>query len=58
LQKYALGVNKPIRIIVKSGRVSLEGVVDNDSDKNVAGIRANSVSGIFSVNNNLQVVKP
>lgn len=58
LQKYDLGVNKPIRIIVKSGHVSLEGVVDNDADKNVAGIRANSVSGIFSVNNNLQVVKP
>jgi hyperosmotically inducible periplasmic protein len=58
LQRYALGVNKPIRIIVKSGHVSLEGVVDNAADKNVAGIRANSVSGIFSVNNNLQVVKP
>jgi hyperosmotically inducible protein len=58
LQKYALGVNKPMRIIVKNGHVSLEGVVDNDADKNVAGIRANSVSGIFSVSNNLQVVKP
>lgn len=58
LQKYELGVNKPIRIIVKGGRVTLEGVVDNEADKNVAGIRANSVSGIFSVTNNLQVVKP
>lgn len=58
LQKYALGVNKPIRIIVKSGHVSLEGVIDNEGDKNIAGIRANSVSGIFSVQNNLQVVKP
>ncbi|MGA9255786.1 MAG: BON domain-containing protein, partial [Candidatus Sulfotelmatobacter sp.] len=29
LEKYALGVQKPIRIIVKSGRVTLEGVVDN-----------------------------
>ena len=56
LQKYALGVQKPIRIIVKNGHVSLEGVVDNEADKNMAGIRANSVSGIFSVNNNLQVV--
>jgi hyperosmotically inducible periplasmic protein len=55
LQKYALGVQKPIRIIVKNGHVNLEGVVDNDSDKNIAGVRANSVSGIFSVNNNLQV---
>jgi hyperosmotically inducible protein len=58
LEKYALGVQKPIRIIVKNGHVTLEGVVDNDSDKNTAGIRANSVSGIFSMNNNLQVVKP
>lgn len=58
LQKYALGVQKPIRIIVKNGHVSLEGVVDNDSDKNTAGLRANGVGGIFSVNNNLQVVPP
>jgi osmotically-inducible protein OsmY len=58
LEKYALGVQKPIRIIVKSGRVTLEGVVDSDGDKNLAGLRANGVSGIFSVTNNLQVVKP
>jgi len=58
LQKYELGVQKPIRIIVKNGRVTLEGVVDSDADKNVAGLRANTVSGIFSVTNNLQVVKP
>ena len=57
LEKYALGVQKPIRIIVKSGRVTLEGVVDNDSDKNLAGLRANSVPGIFQVTNNLQVVQ-
>ena len=56
LEKYALGVQKPIRIIVKSGRVTLEGVVDNEGDKNFAGLRANSVPGIFSVTNNLQVV--
>jgi hyperosmotically inducible protein len=56
LEKYALGVQKPIRIIVKNGNVTLEGVVDNGGDKNFAGIRANSVSGIFSVTNNLQVV--
>lgn len=58
LERYAMGVQKPIRIIVKSGRVTLEGVVDNDGDKNLAGIRANGVSGAFSVTNNLQVVKP
>jgi hyperosmotically inducible protein len=56
LEKYALGVQKPIRIIVQMGRVSLEGIVDNDGDKNLAGLRANSVPGIFAVTNNLQVV--
>jgi hyperosmotically inducible periplasmic protein len=56
LEKYALGVQKPIRIIVKNGRVALEGVVDNEADKNLAGMRANSVPGIFQVTNNLQVV--
>lgn len=58
LEKYALGVQKPIRIIAKNGRVTLEGVVDNETDKNLAGLRANSVPGIFSVTNNLQVVPP
>jgi hyperosmotically inducible periplasmic protein len=58
LEKYALGVQKPIRIIVKNGHVTLEGVVDSDGDKNLAGIRANGVSGTFSMTNNLQVVKP
>ncbi len=57
LEKYALGVQKPIRIIVKNGNVTLEGVVDNEGDKNFAGQRANSVSGIFSVTNNLVVSK-
>ena len=55
LEKYALGVQKPIRIIVKNGHVALEGVVDNQSDKDLANIRAKSVPGTFSVDNNLQV---
>jgi hyperosmotically inducible protein len=58
LEKYALGVQKPIRIIVKSGKVTLEGVVDSEGDKDLVGMRANGVSGSFSVTNNLQVVKP
>jgi hyperosmotically inducible protein len=57
LEKYAMPVNKPIRIIVNGGHVKLEGVVDNEADKNAAGIRAKGVPGIFSVDNNLQVVK-
>ena len=56
LEKYALGVQKPIRIIVKNGHVTLEGVVDSEADKNLAGVRANTVPGIFSVTNNLRVV--
>jgi len=55
--KYAHVPQKPIRLIVKNGNVTLEGVVDNQGDKNLAGIRANQVA-TFSVTNNLQVVKP
>jgi hyperosmotically inducible protein len=55
LQKYALGVQKPIRIIVKNGHVTLEGVVDSETDKNLAGLRANGVPNVFSVTNNLRV---
>lgn len=57
LQRYALPVIKPIRIIVKNGRVTLEGVVDSQADKNVVGLRANGVPGAFSVTNNLVVAK-
>ena len=55
LQKYDMPVLKPIRIIVKNGNVTLEGVVDNEGDKNTANIRARGVPGSFSVTNNLTV---
>ena len=55
LQHYGVGSNRPIRIIVNHGNVALEGVVDRESDKNMAGIQANSVPGVFSVKNNLFV---
>jgi len=55
LYRYALGANPSIHIIVKNGRVSLEGVVSNKSDSNLAYIAANGVSGVFAVTNNLQV---
>jgi hyperosmotically inducible protein len=55
LQRYAIVPQKPIRIIVKNGHVALEGVVDNDMDRNLANIQANSVPGVFSVVNHLQV---
>ena len=57
LQKYDMPVIKPIRIIVKNGNVTLEGVVDSEMDKNLANIRAREVSGSFSVTNNLVVSK-
>jgi hyperosmotically inducible periplasmic protein len=57
LERYAMPVVKPIRIIVKNGHVTLEGVVDSETDKNLVGMRANSVPGVFSVTNNLSVSK-
>lgn len=57
LQRYALPVIKPIRIIVKNGNVTLEGVVNSEADKNLVGIRANGVHGAFSVTNNLHIEK-
>jgi hyperosmotically inducible protein len=56
LNRYAMQAVPPIHIIVENGKVTLVGVVDNAADKNLAGLRANSVSGVFSVTNNLQVV--
>jgi hyperosmotically inducible protein len=55
LNRYALGANPPIRIIVKNGNVTLAGVVSNEMDRNLAYIRASGVPGAFSVTNNLRV---
>jgi hyperosmotically inducible protein len=55
LNKYAMDPAKPIRITVVNGNVTLSGVVDSQADKDAAGIRANSVSGVFKVVNNLQI---
>ena len=55
LNKYAIDPGKPIRISVQNGNVTLYGVVDNQGDKDAAGIRANSVPGVFHVTNNLVV---
>ncbi len=55
LNKYAINPANPIRITVVHGHVILSGVVDSEADKNVAGIQANTVPGVFSVTNNLQV---
>jgi len=55
LNKYAADPAKPIRITVVHGHVTLVGVVDSQPDKDVAGLRANGVFGVFSVENDLQV---
>ena len=57
LQRYGMGTQPSIRIIVKNGHISLEGVVNNETDRNLANIRANQVPGVFSVSNDLQVVR-
>jgi hyperosmotically inducible protein len=58
LRRYGWSAVPPIHIIVNRGHVSLEGVVDRETDSNIANIRAKSVPGVFSVQNNLRVVTP
>jgi osmotically-inducible protein OsmY len=55
LNRYAIDPAKPIRISVQNGHVELYGTVDSEMDKNVAYMEANSVPGVFSVTNHLQV---
>ncbi len=58
LFNYGIQPVPPIHIIVKNGHVNLVGVVRTQADKDDAFIRANGVSGVFSVENNLQVEQP
>jgi hyperosmotically inducible protein len=55
LSQYQLRAVPPIHIVVNNGHVTLEGVVARQMEKQVAGMQANSVSGVFSVVNNLRV---
>ena len=55
MQKYAMVPEKPIRIIVDNGHVTLYGVVDNKMDKQIAETQARSVPGAFTVENKLVV---
>jgi osmotically-inducible protein OsmY len=57
LSKYAIDPAQPIRIIVANGHVTLYGTVDSAMDKQVAGLRANQLPGVFSVDNRLIVSK-
>ena len=56
LRKYANRAVPPIHIIVRNGRVTLEGAVISEGDKNLAYTRARLVRGTFGVTNNLRVV--
>ena len=58
LFKYSHAPVPPIHIIVKNGRITLEGIVDSESDKQMAGMQANQVPGTFQVTNNLRVISP
>jgi hyperosmotically inducible periplasmic protein len=55
LSQYALRAVPTIHIIVKNGHVTLEGAVARQMDKQVAEMQAKSVSGVFSVTDNLKV---
>jgi hyperosmotically inducible periplasmic protein len=57
LSRYSWPAVPSIHVIVNGGQVWLEGVVDNQPDKDVAGLRANGVSGVFQVTNDLRVEK-
>jgi hyperosmotically inducible protein len=57
LNRYGHQAVPPIHIIVKNGALTLEGVVANEGDRDIAGVRANSVPGVFSVKNNLRIEK-
>ena len=53
LSRYGMSALPSIHIIVKNGNVTLEGVVDSESDKNLANLRASAVPNVFSATNNL-----
>jgi hyperosmotically inducible protein len=54
LYRYLMGANPSLRIIVNRGHLTLEGVVANEGDRNLANIIANGVPGVFSVTNHLR----
>jgi len=57
LFRYSLGSVPPIHIIVKNGNVTLKGIVDNETDRSIANLKANGVPGVFSVKNELMTTK-
>ena len=55
LDRYAMRAVPSIHIIVRNGNVFLEGAAATEMDKNLASVKANGVSGVFSVTNHLRV---
>ncbi len=55
LFRYGQGAVPSIHIIIKKGRLTLKGVVSSKGDSDIANVRANGVSGLFEVRNELQV---
>jgi hyperosmotically inducible periplasmic protein len=55
LGRYTLGAIPQVHILVKNGNVTLAGRVMNEMDKNLAGLFANQVAGVFTVTNDLTV---
>lgn len=55
LERYGLGSQPAIRIIVKSGRVTLTGLVMNEMDRAMVFKRASTVPGVSSVTNRLLI---
>lgn len=55
LSRYAINGRPPIRIIVRNGDVTLEGVVNNDLDRKIAYNRIAGLPGAFTVTNHLRL---
>ena len=55
LFRYGQGAVPSIHIVIKNGRLTLKGVVSTKGDSDIANVRANGVSGLFEVRNELQV---
>lgn len=55
LSRYAIDPQRPIRIVVSNGHVTLYGVVDTQLDKQLAETQAKSVPNVFSVDDKLVV---
>ena len=55
--RYAIRAVPPIHILVKNGDVRLVGIVDSKTDRDVAGVQAHGVAGVFSITNDLTVAE-